>query len=388
MTPSPTLYLRERKTRACRLAPDEMRYLLERHRAHIDLAPTAAPHVWRLTPSGVAGVILTPRRRIVITPKIPLRNLLLLDDGEPDHVDPMNSTGVLDPLAERLARLMAARAAAGLYRDYRETPHQGPFLVGQLDVAAQLRQPVGRKDQLHSRHDHFTVDLPCNQVPRALAKSLSASPLLGPVVRARLAHTLQGFVHVSEVALTPAVLAQLRSPRLPAAYRPLAEVCLLLADALAPGQAAGSAPAPALLVSLERWFEQYLTKTIEEVFFGQPQAVCVQRTRHVGSPDVTVRPDVTLDHGDRPRLVVDAKWKRLTDTGPTSADFYQVLAYATLLGAERAVLVYPGRRGGGDWAFEHTPVRVAARTLDVSGDDDRCARSRRRLGRELRATLV
>src|SRR5581483_11404436 len=152
------------------------------HRAHLDLAPGPSRHVWRLTPAGVAGVILTPRRRIVISPKIPVRNLLFLvdDEGDPDLVRPADDSGILDPLAERLARLMSERAAAGLHRDYREISHQGPYLIGQLDLAAQLRQPAGRKDQLHSRHDAFTADLPCNQVPRTLAWALAESPLLGP----------------------------------------------------------------------------------------------------------------------------------------------------------------------------------------------------------------
>jgi 5-methylcytosine-specific restriction enzyme subunit McrC len=359
---------------------------LERHRTHLDLAPTPTRHVWRVTPAGVAGVILTARRRIVISPKIPLRNLLFLtdDEREPDRVQPSDDAGVLGPLAERLARLMSERAAAGLHRDYREMTHQGPYLVGQLDLAAQLRRPAGRKDQLHSRHDAFTADLPCNQVPRTLAQALAGSPLLGPAARGRLAQALAGFAHVAETTLTPDVLGELRSPRLPESYRPLAGLCLLLADALAPGLGAGATPAPAMLVSLERWFEQYLTKTIEEAFFMDPQRVSAQRTRLVGHPDVTVRPDVTLERGGAPRVVVDAKWKRLSAAGPESADLYQVLAYATLLGAPRAVLAYPGGRGGGEWTFDHTPVRVLARTLDVSGPAERCRRARERLGQELR----
>jgi 5-methylcytosine-specific restriction enzyme subunit McrC len=373
VTPPATLHLRERRARLCKLAPDEVRHLLEHHRTHLDLAPTATPHAWRVTPAGVAGVILTPRRRILISPKIPLRNLLFLgdDEPEPDWVNP--SDGILDPLAERLARLMCERAAAGLHRDYREAREQGPYLLGRLDLAAQLRQPAGRKDQLHSRHDAFTADLPCNQVPRVVARALAESPLLGAGARARLAQALAGFSHVAEAALTPDVLAELRSPRLPAAYRPLAELCLLLA----------AARAPALLVSLERWFEQYLTKTVEEAFLERPHQVSVQQIRHVGAPGVTLRPDVTIDRDGAPSVVVDAKWKRLAASGPESDDLYQVLAYATLLGAGRAVLVYPGRRGGGEWTFEHTPVRVQARTLDVSGPAERCRASRLRLGREL-----
>lgn len=390
MTSSSTLYLRERQKHRCRLAPEEIAFLLDQHRTHFDLAPTPRRHVWDVTPAGVAGVVVTPRRRIVITPKIPLRNFLCLHDAEgaADLVSPENEPGVIDPLAERLAALMRARADAGLHRDYRDAAHEGPYLVGQLDVAAQLRQPVARKDQLHSRHDEFTVDLACNQVPRTLAAALARSPLVSDHVRAALTAALVGWGDVSEVALTAPVLAELRSPRLPGSYRALADLCLLLADAVVPSTDSGVTSAPAILVSMERWFEQYLTKTIVDAFADSPAKVHVQQTRVVGEPDVSVRPDVTLTCQAGPRVVVDAKWKRLAESGPESADLYQALSYALLLGAECAVLVYPGRKVNQELTFPHTPLRVLLRTLDVAGSRERCQRSRQRLGRELRRFMA
>ena len=61
--------------------------------------------------------------------------------------------------------------------------------------------------------------------------------------------------------------------------------------------------------------------------------VAVQTTHMVDQPiadqpDITVRPDLTINRAAQPLLVVDAKWKRLT-TGPQTADLYQVLAYGT-----------------------------------------------------------
>src|SRR5262245_16882380 len=91
----PTLRLVERRRRRCRLAPDEVRFLLEHHCAHLDLTPTPCRNVWQVTPTGVAGVILTPLRRVVISPKLPLRNVLFLLDphSEPDDVNTSPSDG-------------------------------------------------------------------------------------------------------------------------------------------------------------------------------------------------------------------------------------------------------------------------------------------------------
>jgi predicted component of viral defense system (DUF524 family) len=103
-----------------------------------------------------------------------------------------------------------------------------------------------------------------------------------------------------------------------------------------------------------------------------------------GQPDVQMRPDVLILRGEQPRLVVDAKWKRLTKGPLVTADVYQMLAYCAGLGVDRAVLVYPGRRDRcWEYTLARTPVRIEVRTLRVVGDRDACCRSLNRLGDRL-----
>ena len=84
----PTVILTERRPRRVRLAPADVEFLLAEHAGRIDLAPTGRRGVFRLTPRGLAGVVVAPTRRLVIHPKIPLQNLLfLLDADDPAPVD-------------------------------------------------------------------------------------------------------------------------------------------------------------------------------------------------------------------------------------------------------------------------------------------------------------
>jgi 5-methylcytosine-specific restriction enzyme subunit McrC len=389
------LLLTERKPRLCRLAPADVAFLLEHHRTHLELLPTGERHRYRVTPSGVAGVIVAPTRRIVIAPKIPLRNLFYLLDplaplhSAPDRVTPANGTEALDFLAGQLARQLAERVAVGLHRGYRERGHAGVTLLGRLDLPAQLREAAGRKDTLHSRHDDLTSDLPCNQAARAAGEALAVSPLVSEPVRLALRQALSGFAEV-----TPALPPDLPglAERSPPGYRTLLELCRLALDGLAPGVSAGSVPAPAFLLDLERVFERYLTRGVVDAFADLPGcSVSVQVARAVGdpgpgTPDLHMQPDLSIDRAGRPVHVVDTKWKRLPAEAVVTDDLYQVLSYATALGTPRATLVYPGRRlRSWDYKFEQAGIRVRLRTLDVAGTPQACARALRRLARELRA---
>jgi 5-methylcytosine-specific restriction enzyme subunit McrC len=378
MTPPPTLHLIERRSHLCRLAPVEVDFLLAHHRGAFEILPTARRHRYRVTPAGVAGVVVTPGRRIVVTSKVPLRNLLLLDplddpSSSRDSVQPANGSEWIDLLAGQLAQRMNERAAAGLHRAYRETAAQGAYLVGRLDVAEQLRQQARGKEQIHSRPDEFTAELPCNQVPRSVAAGLLTSGLLGPAVRERLASALLPFANLEEIPLSSDMLARLQRDRLPAEYIPLLDLCRLLIDSLAPSPAGGTVPAPAFLLPLEQLFERYVTRAVREAFAGDAAVqVSAQESYSAGEPvpgqpTVAIRPDVVILRDGRPALVVDAKWKRLSPTALVTADLYQVLAYCAVLGAPRAVLIYPGRRRRAwEYAFPHAGVSVQVRAVDVS----------------------
>src|SRR5690606_10947596 len=118
--------------RVVRLPRADLEYLLGRHDNHLEIAPAGRPGHYQVTPRGVAGVIVAPRTRLVIRPKVPLRNLWLLcepgcpPDDAADRVAPRESAGVTDFLALRLAREMTARARDGLHRGYREVRTSGP----------------------------------------------------------------------------------------------------------------------------------------------------------------------------------------------------------------------------------------------------------------------
>jgi hypothetical protein len=396
--PPRTLFLRERRPRECRLARADVDHLLADHRPHVELVPAHRRGVYRLTPTGHVGTIVLPTRRLVIRPKVPLANLFhLLDPDSPppvsdDRADTVPGTEALDFLAGRLAALLAERAAAGLHRGYAERSERGPFLQGRLDVAAQVRDGGARKDALHCRYEEFTADVPCNRVPRAVAELLLRSPLAGERARAAVRQALGGFDAVQAAALGPDSFAAAEPGPQAEGYRPLLDLCRLLADGLSPGGREGAAVYPAFLLDMERVFEGYVTRGVVASFAGRDRYRVAVQPLHVanrpaaGQPDIHLRPDILVERDGEPWVVVDAKWKDLADAGPAADDVYQVVAYCAALGAGRGVLVYPGRRDRAwDYELRGAPIRLSVRTLRVVGDREKCTRSLRRLGRAPRS---
>lgn len=365
-----TLMLTERVPALVGLPPAAADYLLAEHRAAVRLTPTRRRHRYRLTPLGRVGVLPAPGVRLVIRPKIPLRNVFYLLDpaaslpaAEDDASTPEPAGAALDFLARQLSRLLTERADAGLHRGYVERADDGPFLHGRLDLPAQLRER--RPHFLHCVHDDFTANVPCNQAPRATAEQLLRSPLVGDAARIALRQALRGYEGVTAIADVDVQYA-------PVEYRPLLDLCALLDDAQRPGAAVGDTAGPAFLLDLGRVFERYVAAGVAAVC---GPAARVQPTVAVGG--LVLRPDLLIERDGMPTVVADTKWKR---PRPAPADLYQVIAYAATFGAQRAVLIYPGSHDRLRRSVVGS-LRLELRTLNVAGPAEACRRALKRLAR-------
>src|SRR5207244_12322208 len=74
---------------------------------------------------------------------------------------------------------------------------------------------------------------------------------------------------VSSISRTPERCSAATADRLTEAYRPLLEVCRVLADGFDPGMLAGATSCPAFLVDMERVYERYVAQGIVRAFGGE-----------------------------------------------------------------------------------------------------------------------
>lgn len=239
----------------------------------------------------------------------------------------------------------------GLRFSYQRVEEEQPFLRGQLNVMAQLRQPPGREHRFQIRHDVFTPDRAENRLLRSaldlVCKQTTSTD------NWRLAHELS--VRLADLPCSRDIQADFKAwgtDRLMAHYqaiRPWCEIILLKTMPLAlQGQTKGLS----LLFPMERLFEQHVAACLRRLL----DARCTIRTpaaseflcRHEDDQMFRLEPDILIELGGAAWLL-DAKWKLLDEAdrqhkfGLSQADFYQLYAYGQkyLDGRGDMALIYP-----------------------------------------------
>jgi 5-methylcytosine-specific restriction enzyme subunit McrC len=377
------LRLVERRTRAVRLPRAEVHFLLAHARHLIEVVPAFEPHTYRLTPRGFVGYFDGPTVRYAIGPKIPWPNLRMLFGLSPEAVGESVEAegGLLAALAEEFCDRLDAVTRAGLVAGYGTVRSVAPFLRGKLDVAQQIRDAAAGAfpDRFHVEEPVFDLNTAWNRIPKATAAALLRREL-PRALRQRIEAVTQPLAALPEEAVTGADYDATSVEPRAAGYLPLLAVCRLVLNGLSAADPHGTGGG-AFLIDLGRAFERYLFTSLSRELAGEGGWRAEEHpTFHVGATEL--QPDILLWHTGGPAVVLDAKWKT---NAADVADLHQILAYATVTGASRVVLVYPGRSD--DHAGFTTPdgrVRVALCRLRVVGTAEELAASVAKLIRRVR----
>ncbi len=379
-----TVRLTERRARAVHLPRAEVDFLLAHARHLIDVVPTFERGAYRLTPRGYVGFVTGPTTRYLIRPKIPWPNLRLLfglsSEAAADAREP--GDGLLAVLATEFVEQFEAVTRAGLVAGYGEVQAVSHFLRGRLRVSDQMRDAAVRAfpDRFHIDEPVFDLNTPWNRIPKAAAAALLRDPELPLHIRQRVEAAALPLASVSDAPATDAEFAAALAEPRAAGYAPLLDVCRLILAGFASADPEGVG-GRAFLVDLGLAFERYLTAALQRVFAPRPAWRVNAQPRFALGP-TTLQPDIVLSKRGAPFAVLDAKWKT---TVLDASDLHQVLAYATLTGAQRVGLVYPGRTDArADFRTPNGRVRVTRYRVRVVGTAAELAESVVKLARAVR----
>jgi 5-methylcytosine-specific restriction enzyme subunit McrC len=239
----------------------------------------------------------------------------------------------------------------GLRFDYQRVDDELPFLRGQLNLMAQLRQPPGKGHRFHVRHDVYLPDRAENRLLKlALERVRQATQLPESW---RLAQELS--FRLGEVPKSKRVSEDLRAwgqDRLMAHYRAVRPWCELILNRQMPLAILGEHQGISLLFPMEKLFEGFVANWLRQRLApeldirtpARSQSLCT----HMDKPIFQLEPDILIASTSQ-RWVLDTKWKLLDASnrkdkyGLSQSDFYQLFAYGQkyLGGRGQMALIYP-----------------------------------------------
>lgn len=241
----------------------------------------------------------------------------------------------------------------GIRFDYQRIEEDQRFLRGQLNLAAQIRQPPGRQHNFQVRHDVFLPERAENRLLKLALERVAESTK--DAANWRLASELRTLL--AEVPVSRQVPRDLRTwsrDRLMAHYQAIKPWCELVLNQNMPIAVSGEWRGMSLLFPMEKLFERYVENwlgiQLKPIAKLKPQSASQFLCNHDNARMFCLRPDLLIDTPEQ-RWILDMKWKRLDmsrrekNYDLSQSDFYQLFAYGhkyrKSTGVPRLVLIYP-----------------------------------------------
>jgi len=284
-----------------------------------------------------------------------------------------------DGIAITVARRLSRAILTGIPRTYHRIDDDAPLIRGRLRVEILVRQTPPRLERPPISYDELTTDTALTRILRDLARRLYRSVRGTEAARITrepwlllepLARDWQPADHVGDLSRN-----DLR-------FAPLVSFHRLLVAGRSTGLGTGDDQAFSLVFPMERVFEGYVANLLRRYartagcptpwVQGGPRSAYLLRDA-TGSGIGRLKPDLVLADADgRPALIIDTKWKDLAGRAPSSADLYQIHAYAAHWQCAETLLLLPaqGEHPTRSYLVNHDPAkRVRVGFIRIHRDD-------------------
>lgn len=271
------------------------------------------------------------------------------------------------PLPERLITYFLQHLTAvvrrGIRKDYERIEAEERFLKGQLQVAKQLRQPVGRQQLFQIEYDFFSDNRAENRLIHTAL--ITASDWASEAANQRLARELRfAFDNIPVSQNVANDFSQWRTSRDMHYYQPLLPWLKLILNQQSPFALKDRQEGISFLFPMEKLFEGYvahcLSKQLTESHQLKPQISRHYLAKTQGQNVFQMKPDLAIYQNKKCVCILDTKWK-IIDTQAkvfndksdnakqdfksriSQADMYQLFAYGQryLDGKGEMILIFP-----------------------------------------------
>jgi 5-methylcytosine-specific restriction enzyme subunit McrC len=321
----------------------------------------------RLHAQQVVGVLVAPDVSLEVLPKIdPLepdgtrinlirmlaRTLDLKIAGGALMPVGWQSRDILEILIRFFCDKLLGAVHRGLTRRYVRHEDDLPMLRGRNDVKRQFTILAASPHRVASRYDELSADTPLNQILKAAVTRLRVISRASENQR-RLNELEFALADVTRLPAKQLAQERVVLDRTNIAYHDLLKLARVLLHGHYQSIGGEEGIGFSLLFDMNRLFEEFIGRTLRKAMRDSGFLVRLQNPKsyalsEIGTnePRFMTKPDIVIQSGDTPVMVIDTKWKQLaaiddSKRGVSQSDVYQMMAYAQIYRVKHLMLLYP-----------------------------------------------
>lgn len=260
----------------------------------------------------------------------------------------------------------------GLIKQYRTRTKNTKSLKGKLEFAGHIKNNFIHKERFFTSHQVYDKDHLLHVI---LKKALDIVVHFTAGTRLHdLSKRIElNFPFVTQKPLTISQLNSIQVNRKSKDYSYALELARLIILNYSPDINSGREKMLSLLFDMNQLWEEFILKQLKERTKNTSLNVSGQESKSFWGYN-TLRPDIVIRKGDQ-TYVLDTKWKKPTSNSASVSDLRQMYTYCRFWDAEKAILLYPGKKENQSFKSYKTDDYMKANNEAISELKHQCKMS-------------
>lgn len=265
-----------------------------------------------------------------------------------DHVEKaqlnLRSNSLLEIYLELFLTETEQLLREGLIKKYKPSEGNKTALKGRLHFGKNIAYNLVHQERFYVNYTEYSLHNVFNQL---LLKTLHLIPKISntPWFSDRVNRILLDFPELPDCKVSSATFEKLVFDRKTERYKEALLISKMLLLNYRPDISGGSENVIAILFDMNKLWEEFVYRRLkrEETNFG----VTVRRQQsadfwkqEMAFSSKKIRPDIVITQDDK-TIIIDTKWKVMTDLIPDDGDLKQMFVYNLFWNCDRSILLYP-----------------------------------------------